>query len=57
MSMFEDMSRGMSSAGVGNLTLEFWREGTGLIGFLPSDIDVGVPASWACVSWDCGLRW
>ena len=57
MSMFEDMSREMSSAGDGILTLKFWREGTGLIGFLPSDLDVEVPASWACASWDCRMRW
>ena len=56
MSMFEDMEKRVSSGGDGSLMLgwregvsslvEFWREGTGLIGFFPSDSGIEASASW-----------
>ena len=55
MSMLKNRERGRSSSGGGRLLVrgvEWWREGMGLMGLFPSDVDVSASASRYC-----GMRW
>ena len=55
MCMLENISRGMSSGGDDDLMVgcgecesswvDVWLEGTGLVGFFPSDVDVSADAA------------